>query len=778
MPESGDIIVFLDDLAMDKGTLEVIYFFLLISAALIIGLFWIRRDFKDSFLGNVILAFSALTGEMSLFTFYAGKFDFIHVWWVIPLVFFQLYLVAKYTFKYIHVPLYRMTKRLDQISKGDLNVNFREIHVRTENDEIGHMKNSLRQVLESLQNINHFASQIGSGNFDFNYNKLGENDQLGGSLLLMRDNLESVLTDINLALTNASEKGQLKTYIDVEQRSGMWKEISQGVNHLLESFSKPLSELNRIITAMSSGDLTQRYEIEATGDVHEMATHLNSALKQLDILLFKIAEGAKVFDESSEEIKISTQEMTASTQEISLSIGEMSNGSQLQMQKVDESSALVEDIRNATAVMKDRAEEIQEAAILSSDTCQNGLTLIQAMEERMTQLSHLSQNAEDSIKDLTEKSRKIDAVLKVLAEVATQTNMLALNAAIEAAQAGESGRGFAIVAEEIRKLAENSRSSAEEIGQLIESVQTTTRDTANAILMMNEGVTESASTSSNTIETFQKILETTARTRELSQGIVNSTEAQVNSVSEIASVTENIVVVAEQTAAGTEEVAASAEELSSGMRNANDKMIELAKVSESIKDGLSMVTFSGEGAESSRIFNMKAAYEREKSLLDALLNNSPDAIYFKDMESRFIRCSQSVAELAGQASEEQVIGKTDFDFYPEKEAQFAFEGEQEIIKQNRTSKDVVTKNHYADGTYKWISNTKMPLYDLNKKVMGTIGISRDISDLKEAELEAKQQLQNFQNLKEEYQKNVDKIEALKKENEELRKKLEGSGSSD
>ncbi len=119
----------------------------------------------------------------------------------------------------------------------------------------------------------------------------------------------------------------------------------------------------------------------------------------------------------------------------------------------------------------------------------------------------------------------------------------------------------------------------------------------------------------------------------------------------------------------------------------------------------------------------------EQSLFLALLENIPDSIYFKDTESRFIKVNDAKANRHG-LKPEQLIGKTDFDLFDYAHASRSFNDEQLIIK---TGKPIIGKEErqdQPDGKTIWISATKMPLYDSEGKIIGTFGISRDITTTK------------------------------------------------
>lgn len=125
---------------------------------------------------------------------------------------------------------------------------------------------------------------------------------------------------------------------------------------------------------------------------------------------------------------------------------------------------------------------------------------------------------------------------------------------------------------------------------------------------------------------------------------------------------------------------------------------------------------------------------REQALFSELLNNTPDRIYFKDRNSRFIRVNMGMAIAFGYKDPEELRGKSDFDIHPQERAQDAFNDEQKILQ---TGDPLVGKDEterHADGTIHWVNTLKMPLKNPRGQIIGTMGISRDITSEKQAEL--------------------------------------------
>ena len=135
----------------------------------------------------------------------------------------------------------------------------------------------------------------------------------------------------------------------------------------------------------------------------------------------------------------------------------------------------------------------------------------------------------------------------------------------------------------------------------------------------------------------------------------------------------------------------------------------------------------------------------ERDLLNALLENVPDYIYFKDTESRFIRTSRAHAKAFGLSDPAQVIGKSDFDFFTEDHARPAYEDEQEIIRTGEPfSKE--ERETWSDRPDTWVLTTKMPLRDQEGKIIGTFGISKDITERKRVEAELMREKQFLETL--------------------------------
>ena len=123
----------------------------------------------------------------------------------------------------------------------------------------------------------------------------------------------------------------------------------------------------------------------------------------------------------------------------------------------------------------------------------------------------------------------------------------------------------------------------------------------------------------------------------------------------------------------------------------------------------------------------------EAILLEVLLDNVPDRVYFKDTQSRFLKFNQAVAMRLGVKNPEEAIGKTDFDFNPADKAQEYYQDEQRIIQTGEPLINKIERHVLPNGEFSWTSTTKVPLRDANGKIFGVAGINRDITAGKQVE---------------------------------------------
>ena len=120
--------------------------------------------------------------------------------------------------------------------------------------------------------------------------------------------------------------------------------------------------------------------------------------------------------------------------------------------------------------------------------------------------------------------------------------------------------------------------------------------------------------------------------------------------------------------------------------------------------------------------------ELKLTCMSNLLSAAEERVYFKDLRSRFLLVSAGwIAACAPGLAAEEVIGKTDFDFFSDQHAATAYEDEQQIIRTGEPLVGKVERETYGVRRDAWVSSTKMPLRDERGQIIGTFGISRDVT---------------------------------------------------
>lgn len=130
----------------------------------------------------------------------------------------------------------------------------------------------------------------------------------------------------------------------------------------------------------------------------------------------------------------------------------------------------------------------------------------------------------------------------------------------------------------------------------------------------------------------------------------------------------------------------------------------------------------------SELKNSTDEINQQSHILMELINNIPDNIFIKDTESRFILANVWVSQLMGATNPSSLVGKTDFDFFPAKLAQRFRQDELDVINSGEAKLNIIEQVISKKRIRRWYSTSKIPLKNTEGKIIGIMGIGRDITD--------------------------------------------------
>ncbi|MFZ3019290.1 MAG: nitrate- and nitrite sensing domain-containing protein, partial [Gallionella sp.] len=240
-------------------------------------------------------------------------------------------------------------------------------------------------------------------------------------------------------IVEAAKNGDFTRRIDLSDKEGFMRELSQNVNGLVETSDKGLQEVARMLEALARGDLTERIVNDYQGTFGQLRDDSNATAEKLGQIIREIKDATDTINTASQEIASGNSDLSQRTEE--------------QASSLEETASSMEELTSTVKQNAENAKQANQLAIGASDVAIKGGAVVHEVVTTM-----------DSI---NESSRKIVDIISVIDGIAFQTNILALNAAVEAARAGEQGRGFAVVAGEVRNLAQRSAAAAKEIKTLI-----------------------------------------------------------------------------------------------------------------------------------------------------------------------------------------------------------------------------------------------------------------------------------------------------------------------
>ncbi len=481
----------------------------------------------------------------------------------------------------------------------------------------------LQQLGGEPDEIEELANEIAKGNLDLKMNVSSE--QAVGiyrAMALMRDQLTNVIeTDIQ-AIVDTAKEGDLSKRISLEDKDGFYKNLSTGINELVDVNERVIDDTVRMFSAMAEGDLSYTINAEYQGAFDTLKQDANRTVATLtqviegdiqDIVdrsrqgdlsqrisvddkqgFFKnLSSGVNDLVSVSERVVEDTVRMFAAlaggdlTKSIEAnyqgSFGQLKDDANATVGKLTE---IITEIRSSASSVASGAQEIsggnldlsqrteEQASALeetaasmeemtssvrqSADNAKNASVLASDAQTKAESGGEVVAKAVSAMAEINESSSKISDIIGVIDEIAFQTNLLALNAAVEAARAGEQGRGFAVVAAEVRNLAQRSAGAAKEIKELI-------RDSVGKVEDGSKLVNDSGDTLSEIVQAVQQV-------SSIINDISTSSQEQSDGIDQVNTAVSQMDETTQQNAALVEEASAASENMAEQASLMNELM--------------------------------------------------------------------------------------------------------------------------------------------------------------------------------------------------------------
>jgi methyl-accepting chemotaxis protein len=355
-----------------------------------------------------------------------------------------------------------------------------------------------------------YRTQIPVGSLHFSLNASPIHDASGirmGTVVEWADRTQEVAVEKEVAdLVQAATRGDFSGRLSTEGKTGFFASLGTGMNQLLDTSERGLTDVSDVLAAFAEGDLTKRIEHDYSGLFGKVKDSANSTAENLSRVMGEVRAAADALTGAANQVSATAQSLS---------------------QAASEQAASVEETTESVNVM---------SASISQNSDNARVT-----DGMATKTSKEAVDGGGAVSQTVVAMKQIAAKIGIVDDIAYQTNLLALNAAIEAARAGEHGKGFAVVAAEVRKLAERSQLAAKEIGDLAGS---------------------SVSTAERAGRLLDSIVPSIQKTSELVQEIAAASAEQSESVVQIGGAMGQLSKATQQNASASEQLAATSEELS------------------------------------------------------------------------------------------------------------------------------------------------------------------------------------------------------------------------
>ncbi|MCM3112255.1 methyl-accepting chemotaxis protein [Lederbergia lenta] len=345
---------------------------------------------------------------------------------------------------------------------------------------------------------------------------------------------------------------------------------SVAVYLLLKRQLTPIQALSSLSKRVAKGELEMDpLPVKSNDEIGLLTRNFNVMIENLRSIIKSATNVSSQVSNSSTILSSNMQEVADSTNHVVASMQEVASGADLQAEKANQSTKVIEEMSIGIQRVAMSANQITESSLTASKEAEKGNDSTRRSVEQMNSISKAVNQSATLVKLLGERSEKIEEIVDIITGIASQTNLLALNAAIEAARAGEAGSGFAVVAEEVRKLAEQSEGSARQISALISQIQSDTGESVNMMIHAVEEVDNGLIVVNETEQSFGHIL---------------------TSIHQVADQIQDLSAVFEEMSAGTVEVTDSVQQMEMISNSSRDNTRAVAEASVSQLNSVNQIS--------------------------------------------------------------------------------------------------------------------------------------------------------------------------------------------
>jgi methyl-accepting chemotaxis protein len=349
---------------------------------------------------------------------------------------------------------------------------------------------------------------------------VGQRGERMGTIVEWRDLTEELKVEEEIgSIVDGAVRGDFSKRIDLEDKTGFFKLVSEGINKLAENVAGVSEELANMLQSLSHGDLTRRIDRQYEGVFQRLKDDFNATAEKLSDIVGRISQATGAISEAAREVAAGSLDLSERTEQ--------------QASSLEETAASMEELAATVRSNAENAKQVNEVAGGARGAADRG--------------GKVAVDAVEAMRRIEASSQKISDIIGVIEEIAFQTNLLALNAAVEAARAGDAGRGFAVVAQEVRTLAQRSAQASKEIKALIIDSNTQVRGGVELVGAAGTALSD--------------IVAGVSRVADLVSEIARATAEQANGLDEVNSAVAQMDEMTQKNAALVEESSAAARSL-------------------------------------------------------------------------------------------------------------------------------------------------------------------------------------------------------------------------